>query len=397
MSLAQSKVLQRENITGGESGSRVRERLLNLFLLPLPLIGFLGGVFQITSLLAIVVTSFRKKTIVLPAELITLLLVFFCCLILQVVTNTYYPVQVDALVTDVSKRSLLTFGSYVSSGSANVSLLIRFLVGFTVFYLVRDLTTKVSSATLVTAIKRVLICCVIFQFLILFAVALLDGAYLLKVAIGQGDPTGPSNYLTTDEFGYRLSLGFYEPSHMSVFLGPLIALQARLISGLRNLLWFFLLTLFFAVTSRSASIVFSFVIIYLILDNRRMLVSLGVGFVLSLFIGVAQYLSYFRTFDSYNLLRSMFERSHIPEIEGFKSLHWAFGVDFGQVYSFVPIYNQMLTMGLFFWGVLFLFWRKDLRKIYSFFALFFVVPQPWTLIPWISLGLVHGALSLRRL
>ena len=381
---------------GYERGDNIRHRLLHLFLMPLPLIGFLGGVFQVTSLLAIVLTSLRKKTIVVPSNLITLLIIFSVCLIFQVVTNTHYSIQIDSLVTDVNKRTELTFGTYVSSGTVNFALLLRFLVAFVIYHLTRDLISKMPSKMLVAVIKNLLVFCVIFQLLLFISVEFLGWAQFLKIAIGQGGNIGPSNYLTSDEFGYRLSLGFYEPSHMSVLIGPLIAIQARLVQGPLYFLASCGLVLFFAFTSRSSAMIFSFVIIYLILDERRFLVSLGVGVVGTVFVVGAEFLSYVRGIDGYNLLRSLAERTHIPDIDRFHTLHWVFGVDFGQVYSFVPILSQTLTLGLLFSAALFASWRRDLRQIYSFFALFFVVPQPWTLIPWISLGLVHGVLSARR-
>jgi hypothetical protein len=204
---------------------------------------------------------------------------------------------------------------------------------------------------------------------------------IFKFLAGQ-----PPNFMVSDEFGTRISAGFYEPSHMSCFIGVVIGiLFGQQLLGrkyLRFIVTTIALALLFLMSRSIALVAISLIIAGLFISRsviRQVLGILFIGFLgAALFLYVDQ-LSF--------LFRSSAARFLIPDIESLSWFHFLFGIDYGRAYVFIPLLNQLMQFGIVGTLSLIAFNRLNLTEVLAFFLIFSVAPQFWSLLPWMALSI----------
>jgi hypothetical protein len=368
--------------------------LLIMVLISLPLLGFFNGVFQVLLLLAVALYPVRKDGIVFQKSFIV-----FCCMtalyfLANNLVNSSDSAQVKSLVADDVNRIELSIGYYSSSGDINWIYALRYIVYVYVFITASAMLSYLKFEEYRRFIKGCLLYCVFIQILLVLVAQNESGVYLLKWGIGQSGQQGYSNYLSTDAFGLRHSLGFYEPSQMSLVIGSIAAVMASLDRSFKNIIFTVGVVLFFFFLSRSLSVFAGFILFSLIirLTMPALLVIMLISIIVIFTFGVNLEVAVVREFDAANLLRSIGERFLVPEFFQYKISHFLFGIDFGRVYTTIPIINQVMIFGALYSVIFAVCILRSFRSVLGWLAAFFIVPQPWFLPSWIALIFLQSML-----
>lgn len=376
-----------------KGSASTKKLLLMVMLFSLPLIGFFNGVFQLLLLISVAIYSLRKDGIVFQKSFIV-----FCCITAvyfsaHILVNSSDSAQVRSLVADPVNRIELTIGYYSSFGDINWNYALRYIVYVYVFLSASALISSLKCEEYHRLLKWCLLYCVFIQILFFLVTLGETGTYLLRWAVGQASGEYV-NYLSTDGFGVRHSLGFYEPSHMSVVIGSIAAVVASLDRSVKNTIFAVGVVLFFFLLSRSLSVVAVFILFSMIIRLRLSLLFAMAALILApFFAGVDLDIAGIREIDSGNLLRSIGERFLVPQFSQYKISHFLFGIDFGRVYTTIPIVNQVMIFGALYsvmFGILIL---RSLRSALCLLVALFVIPQPWFLPPWLALVFLQPVLG----
>jgi hypothetical protein len=200
---------------------------------------------------------------------------------------------------------------------------------------------------------------------------------------------GLGNFLVRDSFGYRISAGFVEPSLMSVFSGTLAGIIFKYLPKYKKI--FILLSVaFIFIVSRSLSIIIVFFAVHFLHNYFKILFVGAISFILLFILFLKDYF-----FDGYFsfLFRSANERLHVPLFDYHVS-QVLFGIDFGQVYSFIPVVNHLMQFGVLGVIIFYVMFRFDVRSFVVYLCISFITPQFWFPMQWICLGLILARKNL---
>lgn len=296
--------------------------------------------------------------------------------------------EVYSSVSDVSYREVITLGSYRLSGDVDVRDVIKFIFCLFLGVVVVLNRKKLSLIDYKRELGILLLSAFFLQAGLLLLVQFLEVSEFFKFLVGQSGGVA-QNHLTIDQFGYRLSLGFYEPSQMSLFMGSVIGAYVSLERNKKKMLMAVLVGLFLFVTSRSITIIFwAGCVHYLLVCSKKMLI-LFVGFMVA---GIGCFSVVKKYIVGFSLFRSLHERSYFPDIDA-PILGFLIGFDFGQVYSFIPLVGMVMQVGLV--GVVALFFLVECRVRVAILVVlvFTIAPQMWYSLQWLSVAVLYLASS----
>jgi hypothetical protein len=349
-----------------------------------PLSALTHGLWQ-AGFITFYIFLFFYRRIKIPLIFIYCVLVMIIIFIFQIYFNSLYPVSIFSGVVDSSLRSHGTMGTYYADGSTNFVLLFKFFVYLFITLLI---SKSFSSINLFVSFLYRLFIFVFLLNLVFFFILFIDSSYdLLKFLARQNVGTG--NFLVSDDFGYRISAGFTEPSLMSSFAGTLAGVIFKYLGRDRKIFIFFAIFIIFLV-SRSLSIFIVFFSVHLIYCYFSIFCLGSPPFLMLIFL-------FFKD-DVFNgklsfLFRSSNERLHLPVFD-YSWSHILFGIDFGQVYAFLPGVNHLLQYGVFGFLVFYLMFKFDLKTFLIYLCISFVIPQFWFPSQWICLGLILARKNL---
>ncbi|WP_418641898.1 hypothetical protein ACNUDM_00390 [Vibrio chaetopteri] len=349
-----------------------------------PLSALTFGLWQVT----LICIYFSKFTF--SRGKVSLVSLFWVCIlgmvfIAQVYFSPQYPVELLSNVVNVELRSHGTIGIYYTDGSIRIDMLAKF---FVYIFIALFISSSFTSKDELIDFLFKLFCTIAMVSMVFLVILQVDSSYEIFKFLSRQD-VGVGNYLVKDEFGYRISAGFAEPSVMSVVAGTCAGLIfAKLEWKKRIVISLSLIFLFFV--SRSLAIIIVFTLIYLILNHYRLFLIGMTIFMVLLTIVTTGFL-----FDSAFsfLFRSANERLFLPQGD-FGYINVLFGVDFGQVYAFIPIVNHVLQFGVVGLVAFYFIFKFDVKLFLIYLVISFVSPQFWFPTQWICLGF---AMAYKRL
>lgn len=351
------------------------------------------GIFSALPIYLIVTFMFFRRSRV-PKQICLNFLLGFGIIFVVVLAQSIHQnenVTIIAMVSDQSLREVITKGTYSMENGVDWGSFLR--------------TTVISSVTLMLTVVvnrtgqqekyiSYLINFALASVLIVLILANGLGADQFKEIIAPFTSLETGNYLTSDQFGYRISGFFHEPSHSSVFFGTLLATRLALqqtvwgyISSLAILFAFFLM-------SRSIGILAIFIITLYFLYAPKwasLVAMLGSAMLQVILIIVSGY------FPQFGLFRSVYERALSSEVYNATTLDWFLGFDFGEVYSFEPIVGLTLQIGIVGLVGLYFILQRDVRTIGFFVFSFTLMPQLWFYPAWGAVGVFMIALQAKEM
>lgn len=248
-------------------------------------------------------------------------------------TNSY--IFTSVVDSKLRLSELNTFGYYFINGNVNVKYAVLTIVYIMYFYFMsNNIESKNEIYKLIKTFAIVYSILFIFLFIMTYSVSVIE---ILK-AMANNAP----NYLSKDDFGFRISLGFSEPSMMGALLGPLLAILFVSFNNKKLAITVFLLAM---ILSRSGSLFVLFFSVIFLLKYRVNLLSfimviIGVIFISSLSENVITSLS-----EYFFIFRSISERLFFPYLD-ITRLYYFIGVDYGSVMSFYPIISIIIQIGI---------------------------------------------------
>jgi hypothetical protein len=298
-------------------------------------------------------------------------------------------VVVISMVSDVRFREVITKGTYHMENGVNLVSAFRMILFAVVAVIFAVLLNRTNEQVRhITILKNF----VLATFLIVFVSVNVMGADQFKALIAPLTSLDSENYLTSDNYGYRISGFFHEPSQSSLFLGTSLAALFVLKRSILYRLHVLIVLLVFFMMSRSISIMAQFTITFVFLCTPRwvsLAALVGSIFLQALLKYVASY------FVTTGLFRSIYERSFSSEVHGATIMDWLLGFDFGQVYSFEPIVGIALQIGAIGIVGLYVILQRDIR-IFAFAVFSFTLaPQLWYFPAWGAVGVFMIALRAR--
>ncbi|MBY7897381.1 hypothetical protein KW478_12790 [Vibrio fluvialis] len=346
---------------------------------------FSGGGLLLTILLE-VSRTYKSR---LKITYCLLFFVFLLYLLLMVYfQSTLHQGHIYSSVSDIKYRELITLGWYPISGDINYWYLIKFVVAATLFTLIVNNFRDYPHYEYAIFIRRVVNAAIFLSFVYFVSLYVFDIGPYLKMLVGQGETEGANNHLTRDMFGYRISLGFYEPSQMSTFLGSILALNYTFSKELWKKIGTTLVVFSLFMLSRSSAIMIVFFLVSLVLNNNRMfsvMLIAGLFFFVSLFPVIKGYLIDFSVF------RSIHERSLVPDFENITISNILFGFDYGNVYSFIPGLGVIIQIGILGYIAIVLLFIRHPRTLFTFIIIYTLAPQTWYTLQMITLSFVFIA------
>ncbi|MDP4062068.1 hypothetical protein RBLE17_18250 [Rhodobacteraceae bacterium LE17] len=230
--------------------------------------------------------------------------------------------------------------------------------------------------------QTILFLCI--SFIITLLGANIIGSEIFKSLISIVSSLNTPNYLTQDQYGYRLSGFFHEPSQASIVFGTSLACLAYMRSKIR---WFLVLTvlaILYFFMSRSLTILVIFLVCLILLNTPRIF---SVIFICTLF-GFQTIISVFHNqILPTGLIRSIYERAFASQFEIADWRNFLFGTDFGEVYSFEPIWGIHLQVGYIGLIALYFILQRDVRAYAFAVTCFTIAPHLWFAPSWFALAI----------
>ncbi|WP_188007791.1 hypothetical protein [Photobacterium damselae] len=268
---------------------------------------------------------------------IYLAIVFIAIFILQILLLKGTDIYIFTSVVDSKLRlsDLNTFGYYFINGEVNIKYAILTIVYIMYFYF---MSSNIESKNEIYKLIKTFSIVYSILFILLFIMTYSASSVEILKAMANHAP----NYLTKDDFGFRISLGFAEPSMMGALLGPLLAILFVSFNKKKLAIIVFLLAM---IMSRSGSLFILFFSVIFLLKYRVNLLSfiiviIGVIFISSLSEDIISSLS-----ENIFIFRSVAERLFFPHLD-ITRLYYFIGIDYGHVMSFYPIISIIIQIGI---------------------------------------------------
>lgn len=289
-------------------------------------------------------------------------------------------VTIIAIVSDANLREVITRGVYQMENGVDVIRLLRLIIAASVLTIIFN---HVSRRRQEVQYVGSLVMFLALSYLISFLSAYSLGANQFKHLLSAISSLDSSNYLTSDGYGYRISGFFHEPSQASVFAGTTLACSLALNLTTRRacLLVLFAVTIF--LLSRSITVLIIFSAAFALLKSPKSLVVFAIG-ALWFFQSIVAFI--LQRFEATGLLRSIYERSFRSQVFGADVSNVLVGFDFGEVYSFEPIWGISLQVGYIGLAALYFFLQRDLRTFSIALLCFAASPQMWFWPSWLALA-----------
>ncbi|HIF9110441.1 TPA: hypothetical protein ACX6PT_003224 [Photobacterium damselae] len=298
----------------------------------------------------------KKKSLTILYGVFTFIFIVF----LQYFLLDGYGSSIVATVSDpllrFSKSS--TLGYYVINGNISSKYFFLTIVYmFYIYFLVNNIDDKNEFWDFIK--KNIVIYLILSIFI--FLVTLDSGfANFLKSLSGFAP-----NFLTKDEFGYRISVGFFEPSMMSVYISTILAIATKN-RNLKYISMFTFLILFLLSRSGSLFILYFSIIFFINYKIKFLPFCILVLGILS--VSFIPHEIIVKLSKDVFFLRSLSERLYFPNFE-LLSYPFFVGVDYGNVTTFFPILSIIVQIGFLGLFVFFIIARFDLSIIIIIFLL----------------------------
>ena len=317
-------------------------------------------------------------------EVITNYLIGLGLVLTVLLVQTTFPnneATIIGMVSDIDLREILTRGVYGMENGVDTFAFVRFLILVTLFVFLWEALAKDENLDkFLRASSLIIVSSFIFVFL---AVSVLGGDEFKKIISPISSLNSP-NYLTQDSFGYRISGFFHEPSQASVFAGTALACSFLIVKGLTQKLFAVASVFVVFFLSRSFTVIPVFLIAAVLLRSSR-----AFSLMVMVFLFFAQVVLRFLA-DRYwetGLFRSLYERSFKSEVFEARAIDVLFGYDFGEIYSFEPLFGAALQVGYVGLLAIFFFLRRDVSTFVFALFCFAVVPQLWYSSAWLAIGM----------
>lgn len=304
-------------------------------------------IFAIFELMKWLITSRLK----LNRNFIKIISLFSIVILLQ--SLFYSDNYVFGIVEDTQYRfaELSNLGSYPISGTIHVKNTLKFIFYYISLYLFYLNLIKVGHQNFIKLLRSLIMTAVLLQILIALGSLFKDLNYL-----------GAPNFQTLDPWGVRYSIGFYEPSLLSVVIIPILFL-AVIVDRKFMFIYLLLLVVFFLLTRSGSYVVLCVAFVAVHVFQKLKLPNWALVFILLLGTWATYYVM--TEFLSENVLFDSI--SDRLRFDGMVISSWIiFGVDFGQVSSFIPFYTLILQVGLI--GSIVLLAMFNYRISYFFLA-----------------------------
>lgn len=225
--------------------------------------------------------------------------------------------------TNVSEsrfREMLTVGTYIVSGNVNVSRFVKFVIYLGISIKLSLVSKKRINRTSRLAVYILLI--LLFLQILFTTIFGPEFNFRLFQNFIEGQALTAGHILS-----HRFHFGFYEPSAASLFFGIIVFLGF----SDKSIIWSYMLLAVISIITESISSIVVFTVLYF-----------SPIILFSAFSGV--FLLFFKVLNfnpqDFFFLRSFYDRYPIVN---FDNLRWIFfGVDFGNIYSFYPIFGILV-------------------------------------------------------
>lgn len=325
----------------------------------LQILTFSSG-FYITFLCEFLLFLYNKKV-----KRETYIILYSMIVFLSVISLQFFLLNNDgstilATVTDpllrLSKSS--TLGHYLINGDVlgkYVFLTICYM--FYVFFLCNNLKDENDFWDL---IKKNIIVYLILS-IIIFVLTFNQSLVFFIKGLSGFSP----NYLTQDEFGYRISVGFFEPSMMSVYISTILAIAIKN-KKIRYISIFTFVVLF--LLSRSGSLLILYLSIIVLINYKVKVIPFIVFVFLFILLSLVPHDVVANLSQDVFFLRSLSERLFFPDIN-LLSYPFFIGIDYGNVTTFFPIISIIIQVGVLGSIIFFIITRCNLSLIVIIFLL----------------------------
>ena len=294
-----------------------------------------------------------------------------------------------AMVSDTAFREVITKGTYSMENGINWLSFFRMILIVTVTLMLTVVINRIAQSE---KYITYLVYYALASFFLVFVLANSVGADQFKAIIAPLTSLETSNYLVSDEFGYRISGFFHEPSQASVFFGTVFAAFFVLRQAVLQRVSILAILFAFFMMSRSISILAVFVVALYFLYAPKW-ASLGALIALTMLQVILRIAAEY--YAEVGLFRSVYERAFESEIYNATMLDQLFGFDFGQVYSFEPIVGLTLQVGSIGLVGLYFILQRDIRTFGFLVFSFTLVPQLWFYPAWGAVGIFMIALHAK--
>lgn len=351
-----------------------------------------GILFALPIYLIVAFMFFQKLHI--PKRISLNFLLGFCIILAVVLAQSILRNEnatIVAMVSDLAFREVMTKGIYSMENGINWLSFFRMFVIITVTLM---LTVVVNRTAQPEKYITYLVYYALASFLFVFILANSVGADQFKAIIAPLTSLDTSNYLVSDEFGYRISGFFHEPSHASIFFGAVFAAYFVLRQDVLSRISILVILFVFFTMSRSLSILAVFVVTLYFLYAPKW-ASLGALIALTMLQVILRVVAEY--YAEFGLFRSVYERAFESEMYNATTLDQMLGFDFGQVYSFEPIVGLTLQIGSIGLVGLYFILQRDIRTFGFLVFTFTLVPQLWYYPAWGAVGVFMIALHAKEM
>ena len=236
---------------------------------------------------------------------------------------------------------------------------------------------SLSKNELKFILTRVMIIVTGINLIIFGFVEILNLGSLVRSVFGRCD----ENFLVGDVYGARLSIGFFEPSHMAIFVGLMVGTVLLGSSSRGETILVIAICLVNFLLSRSLTVLLVPLLLFAAFRYRWTTFLLGT-------ITYFALMWVWRTglVDPVGLLRSFNDRMTPPDWSSYSIL--LFGFQFGEVYSFTPFMSVAIQIGIVGLVGVFIIFDFNLCGLLVFLFLNMMCPQMWFTSPILTLGLI---------
>ncbi|MCF4098408.1 hypothetical protein [Maritalea mediterranea] len=336
-----------------------------------------GGVFHLVNLAFVAFFSTKLANREVWAKLAIISLIACIPLIQLLMSQSGYIIGPVALA---KYRETLSIGTYDFGGTVRFTAYIKFIFNIVTLTFITHGLRFIGKSRFNLLISRVLFLLIFTQILMGIMIMLLSKPFITELVfpIKGASP----NFLVRDQFGYRNSGFFYEPSHLSMLVSTITAIWLNSFSLKKMALAIGCIVFTFFTTRSATGPALFILLVFLIRAPRPALV---VAFLcLFCFPLVSKFIA--SEFGGLFFLRSIFERFYFPQVNISNVFGFITGFDFGQVYAFIPIYGIAMQIGVLGLVMFLVFFGINIRIFLIFLVLCTVSPQLWFSIQWSALA-----------
>lgn len=330
-------------------------------ILPIPFLGLNVYILLVHEvLLAIFLGRISKKILYYPL----FLFLFFGIVFAQHYMLSGSTYSLFGVVTNPDLRTYDAMGIYTTSGQVEYLAVFKTLIYVLTTIL---LFSNINSRAMYYDLISKLIYCSVISSLLVYVISTYWFDGLKQFAMNA------PNFLTEDDFGYRISGFFYEPSQQSLLVATASAvkLQESKDNLEKTLTIMAMILIFILSRSMSMIIVFGIVLIFMKYKKVTSLLILVSALALSKLDFI---LTFF--FESSNLFRSLLARTVDTPLPT-DSVALMLGMDFGSITTFLPLYGLFFQVGILGVFILCCVFYRALPLLILGAMLFSLSPRLW--------------------